>query len=598
MATGTLVKQGPDQSASADQVRAWQFYGLPFIPGSSTSKKSTHTDVIGEVRYAVGWIADQMSRMDWQILVNGDEEWTLTLPDKKGTVSSKEDLTEASATVLDVIGWNENSVRQITTNLFVAGQGDYIAYKDDKGATRWKVVSVVARNRGEELKKALLTVPMLWPHPADDSYPDAPLFGVLPVLEDLTWLAKLSSSQSANRIGMRGILAAATGLDSAGPKGNFWEDLKDSIKKKMEDPTDSAPLFLRGDQTLVEPSGSGLKGLGWLIPDFPYDDKIAAKIEKAIQRLAYGLPLPPEILTGMQAQSRATAFQVEESSYRAHIEPPATLVAHVAEQALALVFPEGTMIEVRPDPSELLARRHSVQDVKDALLTGAVSFKYFREVLGIPETEAATAADILLLLQILGRQAEAAPETDPANVAADEPVNAAVGEPEDDPLSDPELQAMSNMLQALDEALLMELGGATQQAVDRARERVGAKARTNPDLRRNVDKEVPNSEVAAAIGVQALTDAGIPVSDIIDKSLEPLTKWWSGRITEARDELAKILGDDVIEELDDSFLEGSVALLTETVARHAFDTLESPVAQPLPAGARREVMATAGGGID
>src|SRR5690606_27078595 len=103
--------------------------------------------------------------------------------------------------------------------------------------------------------------------------------------------------------------------------------------------------------------------------------------------LAYGLPVPPETLLGLSSQSRATAFQVEENSYRAHIEPPAQIVARVATDVLNTLF-DDVKITVVPDPTLLLAKRSTVQDVKDAYDRGVVSDAYFREVLGIPERAA------------------------------------------------------------------------------------------------------------------------------------------------------------------------------------------------------------------
>lgn len=594
MVTGSFL-QKQAKTLLAQQVRAWRFYGIPWPEKSRKSR--SNEEPVGEVRYVVGWMADQMSRMGWTITVDGEETWSLKLPNGE-TVTVVEDgdgesLRDGSKKILDLIGWNPNVVRQLTVNYFVAGQCDYCAIgkKDSDEDPTWRVISVVHPDRDDIIEGALHTVPGLWPHPANPDLPDAPLFGVLPVLEDISWLSRLSRSQSASRISMRGILGVADGLSFANG-GDFWQELLKSIKARMEDPTDVSPLVLRGAKALIEQDGAGMGGLSWVIPEFPYDNKIDDKITKLIQRLAYGLPIPPEILLGLSNQSRATAFQVEGNSYRAHIEPPAELIAALATEAISLLIPDKK-IEVNPDPTELLARRHSVQDAKDALMVCAIGFGYYRQVLGIPDEAAPTAEELALLLTIFGKTPTR--EEDPSNTAANEPVTASVGGPKDEPLTDPQLSQLANMLASIDATLLMELGGATQQATDRAREKVGAKARTFPALRSVVPKDVPNERVAAYLGVQVLNDTGVPVADIVADAITPLLSWWDVRIRAARDELVGVLGEEADGALDDSFLTASGDLLGEVLAAHVIDTLESEVAQPLGALARRTVMAVAGG---
>lgn len=606
MATGSFLnKQG--KALYAQQVRAWRFYGIPW-PENTRKKRKTADEPVGEVGYVVEWMAEQMSRMGWTITVDGEETWTVTLPatkDKDGnevagervTVVADDDgdsLRDGSKKVLDLIGWGPNTVRQIMVNMFVAGQFDYVA-EAGKGAdeTKWRVISVVHPDRDEIIEKALHTVPGLWPHPANPDLPNAPLFRVLPVLEDMAWLSRLSRSQSASRIAMRGILGVADGMSFANG-GNFWDELLKSITARMEDPTDVSPLVLRGAKELVASSaGGGMGGLSWVIPEFPYDNKIDEKVTRLINRLAYGLPIPPEILLGLSNQSRATAFQVEENSYRAHVEPPANLLAAIAAAAVSILLPDSK-IDVHPDPTELLARRHSVQDAKDALAVCAIGFAYFRQVLGIPEEAAPDAAELALLLTVFGKGTQSI-EKDPANVADQEPVNASVGGPKDEPLTEPELNRLSDLLAAIDQTLLMELGGATQQATDRARFTVGARTRTFTGLRDAVPKNVSNERVAAHLGVQVLNDTGVPIQDIVTEVLAPLLTWWETRIRAARVDVVDILGPEAEGALDDSFLLASVDVLADLMAAHIIDTLESEAATPLDALARRTVMAVAGG---
>lgn len=595
--------------ASENQIRAWLYYGFRAAQNARRDKRQIQP--VGEVRYVVGWAAEQMSRMRWLISVNDDTNWTIELPD--GTtvtpdsteVDSEQDdsLASASAEVLEkTIGWDARKTREVTTNLYVAGELDYVAIpkKVEEGEPEqfhWCVVSVVMDKRAETLKEAAHKVKGLWSHPADPKQPDAPLFGVLAILDEMDWLSKVSQSQSSNRVSMYGIMGVSDGLSVANG-GDFWQEFNKMTKAKIADPTDSSMVILRGAKELIAPDGSGMAGLSWVIPTFPYNDRIDHQMDRLIQRLAYGLPIPPEILLGLQAQSRATAFQVEENSYRAHIEPPALIVASIMEEALQVMMPAGKTVTITPDPTVLLARRNSVTDAKEALKMGAISYAYYREVLNIPENAAARAEDLALLKQVAGHEAATTP--DPANVAAQEqslhPVLASVGGPDSPPLSDEVLATLSEFLSDLDHGLMAELAGATVQAVDRAREKVGANARSRDSLRASLPRSVPNNAVAVHLGVQKLSDAGVPYSEVIRESLSGLGDWWRTRVTEAQKAIVFVVGEAAAPKFTPDMVERSVELLVESVWDHTIRTLDSETVQPLGSDESMRVLSVAGGG--
>ena len=506
--------KAPPTLARDLQIKAWGYYGsygsgaVQAQPGQTIyGAIPGHEEAVGEVRYVLGWAADQMARMKWNILVDGSPDWEIELPDGTTVTSSAQQEgshtnAKASHTVLKSIGWTTGTVRLVTTNLYVAGELFYV-YCEDK----WTPVSVVHPDQTTIFRDAKHVVRGLWPSPIDPDQPDAPLFGVLSILEDMDWLSRLSRSQSANRVGMRGILGSADGLNFAGG-GDFWDEWDKSLRAKMKDPTDVGPVHLRGAKELVEPmaSGRGMGGLSWVVPDFPYDARIEGRMEALIHRLAYGLPIPPEILLGLQAQSRASAFQVEENSYRAHIEPPAMIVAQVATDVLNTVI-DGMEIEVIPDPSLLLAKRHTTQDVKDAHDRGAVSDAYLREVLGIPQWAAPTPEE----------KAERAAGGNPLegghSPTTETPRQRAARTDREDPSATPADQ------KSLDPLQLAEWRGKIDVAAFRARDRLGAKARTHKALRDALPPDLPNDQVAAHLGLQTLESAGVDAAAVVSESL-------------------------------------------------------------------------------
>jgi hypothetical protein len=512
-----MAYKAPASLVRQQQIQAWGYYGAygaAAAAASSVPKTSvygatqTSTEAVGEVRYIVGWAADQMSRMQWDVFVDGSADWELELPNGKTIVSGgkgekNNPHSKASAAVLRSIGWTTSMVRLVTTNLYVAGELFYVFLDKD-----WRVVSVIHPDQSDIFKKAVHVVRGLWPSPIDPSQPDAPLFGVLSILSDMDWLGRLSRAQSANRVGMRGILGSADGLNFAGG-GDFWTEWDKSLRAKMLDPTDVGPVHLRGAKELVEPmaSGRGMGGLSWVVPDFPYDARIEGRMEAMIHRLAYGLPIPPEILLGLSAQSRATAFQVEENSYRAHIEPPANIVAQIATDVLNTLF-EDVQVEVKPDPTLLLAKRSTVQDVKDAFDRGTVSEDYFNEVLGIP-AHAKPSDKERERRRTIGIDKEEGGHSP----TTETPRQRAARSDREDPTNTPADQ------KALDPTVLAEWRGKIDVATFRARDRLGAKARTHKSLRDVLPSSLPNDAVPAHLGLQALESAGLDVASAVSDSL-------------------------------------------------------------------------------
>ena len=507
----------PPTLARDRQMKAWGYYGAGGMSTDTVGPRpygarAYTPEPVGEVRYIVGWAADQMSRMQWDVLVDGSANWELELPNGKTVASTPGDKngpddyshSASSKEVLKSIGWTQQMVRLVTTNLYVAGELFYI-HVDDK----WKTLAVIHPNMRELFAKADYITRGLWPSPVDDNEPDAPLFGVLSILEDMDWLARLSRSQSANRVGMRGVLGSADGLNFSGG-GDFWEEWDRSIRAKMDDPTDVGPVHLRGAQELVKPeaSGRGMGGLSWVIPDFPYDARIEGRMESMIHRLSYGLPIPPEILMGLSAQSRATAFQVEENSYRAHIEPPAHIVAQVATDVLSSMF-EDIEIEVVPNPTLLLAKRSTVQDVKDAYDRGEVSGNYLREVLDIPTTAAPSPEERERRRgDVIGIDKEEGGHSP----TTETPRQRAARADREDPSGAPADQ------KSLDREVVAEWRGKIDVAMFRARDRLGAKARTHKSLRDSLLPSLENDQVPHYLGREVMESAGIDVAGILAES--------------------------------------------------------------------------------
>jgi hypothetical protein len=156
------------------------------------------------------------------------------------------------------------------------------------------------------------------------------------------------------------------------------------------------------------------------------------------------------------------------------------------------------------------------------------------------------------------------------------------------------LVALSTLLADIDSHLSSELAGVTVMATDRARQRLGAAARSNETVRNNPDlKGLSSAQVATKLGVDGLTAAGVRVVDLIAEPVDSAARWWVKRIGQAWEQAATLVpgwmgqGDWVTESTD---------LLDEALADHIMETLTDSDLSPLDADKIRTVVDAAAGG--
>jgi hypothetical protein len=505
------------------QVQSWRFYGAP--DGTIAAGLRLNQGAIGEVRFVMGWVAQQIGRVAWNVKI-GDKPL---------------DQNEAAEMMKKVA--NVESTIIIATNLIVAGELHYVAVPLDElepltgnphwdtiagpalpgtDDARWLAISVIEKRRDEILKGAKLNLRAIWPHPAAQTVPDPPLRSVLDILAEIEQLQDLAFSQNRSRIAQMGILTVANEFDMAVPGGDFGKALEQAITAPIVDPRQSSasPILLRGPFELMTGSlSNGARGVQWTKPAQDFDERLDDKMRFLIQRLAWGFPVAPEILLGMTATNRAVAFQIEESTYRSHVEPIANLVGRVYAGALRLILAdEKQHVEVTPDATELLARRHSVADAKDAYDRGLTSGVWVRRVLGISEEDAATPEDLARILLLKGKSDQGR-EADPSEVSGNEPVKASLSL-EDTP--------RAQLIEAINSAMAIAHSSAVA--------RIGAAARTKlarmtltPVL--EIDPELTNNRrLPSLLGPDRLTELNVKVQQCISPQTEWLADWWELRL--------------------------------------------------------------------
>jgi hypothetical protein len=366
--------------------------------------------------------------------------------------------------------------------------------------------------------------------------------------------------------------------------------------------------------------------------DRPLDPKLAELEARLLTRLGIGLDVPPEVLTGYADVNHWNVAQVSEDTFKLHQEPvtikavEALTIGFMRTLLLDAGFPRDLVdrVVIWFDPASLIAPRDQREVANNAFDRQQISGKAYRKLLRLDESDAPpdvaedaavgetgmTAKHLMEIAEIayrlllsgykpdavsahLGIDIEHSGLMPRALLAPEEPVIpggpsapqagsesggggfppasaaraiTAAASPTD------KQRRLSRRLMQIDRDLRIRLQAAADAALHRALERAGnrlrAKARTNADAAAKVDG-VPGPLVAAALGpalVAALdADDGELLREAFDRLRGQFTEWTAAASEEAIDTAARITGLD----RTDPAVKRAVAALRDSFAANA-----------------------------
>lgn len=518
----------------------------------------------GELHYATTFMARQVGRLRWDVTIAG----TTLEPEASDEIIARVTGTDGPAIVTAAMALHSQVAGDYLYRR-LADTGHWVVERPNSGG--------LSSGGDDEADVEVYTARF---DPADPDRIDSPVIAALPVAKELLLLSALSRAQARNRTSQRGLLLYPQTVQW--PDGfDFGQMLERLMTAPIEDEHSAAAVVPA--QVPIPPDDADV----WKVLQFPsaWDSELPSRIERTIRRLALQLDMPAEILTGMADVNHWTAWQIEETTYRAHVEPLARWPARTLRDAIALVADEDpAVIEVDPDPAALLARTPSFQDAIAARNVGAVGDAFIRRLLGADDEDAATPDE-------LARTQPPSPGFAPLTTDQTRTISAALDTEQD-------VEQLGDRLARLDEQLLQQARGATEQAIGRARERIGARLRTavrdDPHLTQMIDG-VDNRDVAATLGL----DVALPQIDadkLAVEGMEALGEWWAGRVDGTWDTVEQLAGVSRPAEAN-ADRDDSTQLLITRVAAHVTSTLGKLTAE-LPApplDAIRRAMLVAGG---
>jgi hypothetical protein len=300
-------------------------------------------NMVPELRYGIYWIASSSSRAKLIVAKNPTGETTEPTP-----------LDRSDPAWLPLLELAPTEPEQamllfrIVTLMKLLGRWRLVGFDTEAGNRQWLVASEYDyRESGDgiwvhdttsgcnlELRKdQVWSIPMYMPHPVKSAEPDAPTRALIGTLHELLDLSGHVQTAAKSRLAGAGLLLVPNSLTTVTPgqsrgvnppEGDpLMHGLMRTAQTAIRSPNDVSrhlPVMIRGNQ-------EALQGVRHLSLSTPFDERVDELRTSAVRRIAIGLDLPAEVLTGMGDLNHWTAWAVEASGNRVNIEPTLSFVS-------------------------------------------------------------------------------------------------------------------------------------------------------------------------------------------------------------------------------------------------------------------------------
>ena len=421
--------------SSAWQAEAWEYY-----------------DAIGEIKYAFNLVASVVSRIRiYAAVIDDPSETPISvrqselIDDRLGAAAER-----ALARLNSAYGGQAGLLRDAALNLSVAGEC-YLVQMPAKPSQRlpesWDVRSVdevttdprggfnvIGRReqstttqggvgQASKLGKDAFVGRIWRSHPRFSDEADSSLRGLLDLCAELLLLNRTFRATARSRLNA-GALYLPDGLSVASQgdgdfpydsedgigagftaeeaEDEFEEQLMDAMTTPIRDEESASavvPLIIRGPAEL----GDKIKQFKF---ERSFDPALAERSDRVLERILQGLDVPKDVVTGLANVKYSNAMQIDESLYKAHIEPLMLLIAdaltvvYLRPYLIANGFEESQVnkIVVWYDPSAIATRNDRATDADAGFDRMAVSANTWRRAHGFSDADAPTPKELSIRL--------------------------------------------------------------------------------------------------------------------------------------------------------------------------------------------------------
>lgn len=403
-----------------------------------------YRDMIGELRFALQYRARAISQVHFYVaeLEPGSEDEPVALALRN---SDDPEIAERVTLPWDLCAAAEQELARLpmdsgmsflgvwSENFDVAGECWLYGYVDDGGIERWSIKSALeievspdgsnvhmadpgapggrrkldlSEESGQELYR-------LWvPHPVNSALSDSALRATLDTLEDIVATGREMRAAARSRFAANGVWMLPFGMflpdgtksdtDATDPESNpFAAKLTSAILAPISNEGDAgamAPIVLTGNRADIEAAKEGFMRF-----DREDSPTLINRLQASLTRMGNSLDLPPEVINGMAEVNHWTAWQIDSSTAKHHIEPSARNMADAVTTSflraalLKLKYPPELVDRVRVwfSIGKLTENPNRRQDAIDAHDRGAIGNRSLRDALGFGEEDAPTQSELL-----------------------------------------------------------------------------------------------------------------------------------------------------------------------------------------------------------
>ena len=410
---------------NAWQAEAWSYY-----------------DAIGEIKYAFSLVAAVLSRIRlYAAVVVDPDSPPVELKDAvtidRGDAGPDDENDRPDSGVdprvasdarryMGELGDVSSMMRQFGLNLSVAGEC-YLACIDG----RWGVHSTdqlridasgypvlrtsVSSGQGTGRRIDQSTpIGRVWrQHPRFSDDPDSSMRSLRGECEELLLLGRMIRATTRSRLNagllfVPDALSVAARSVTADPdveatqEDVFETELIEAMTQPIADEASAAsvvPLLVRGPAEL----GDKIK---YMQLSRDTDEQLIARSERLLERILQGLDVPKDIVTGLANVKYSNAVQIDESLYKAHVEPLALMVVDALTDIylrplMEVNWPEeADKVVVWYDPSEVVTRPNRAQDANDGYDRYVLNADAWRKAHGFSDSDAPDEAELALRMAL------------------------------------------------------------------------------------------------------------------------------------------------------------------------------------------------------
>lgn len=425
-----MFKSRRASSVTQWQTEAWEYY-----------------DAIGEIKYAFSLVGNVISRVRlYTATIDDPTETPVAL---KNTDSIDPQLASAAERALarldSAYGGQAGLLRDSALNILVAGECYLVQMPARQGSglpESWDIRSVdeikvdgkgqyVIIPRREQNATKPIPIPKnafvgrIWrAHPRYTDEPDSSMKGVLDLCSELLLLNRTFRSTARSRLNA-GALYLPDGLSVSSAPDNDYQyadevDITDQTPEEYEDQFEEQLIDAMTTPISDESSASavvpliirGPAELGDKIKQFKFersfDEALVARADRVLDRIMQGIDVPKDVVTGLANVKYSNAVQIDESLYKAHIEPllllisDALTVVYLRPYLLSLGYDELDVekLVVWYDPSSISTRNDRAADADMGFDKMAISYEAWRNAHGFSEADAPSPTELAMRMMV------------------------------------------------------------------------------------------------------------------------------------------------------------------------------------------------------